>query len=366
MLFFRKSKNEDDGYEDEEEHSFAKASEGRRRRSKSGKFKDLIPQNKRARKELPKPWGRKERLLVLAVLLLTVTVSMILSFYSRGWKLPGLPRLKLPSFSFFKEETIVIEKDKERTRDRERAKEVVAEFKEKTKKASGVYALYVVNLDSGFSFGVYENEEFIPASLNKLPIMVGMYMESEKGNLSLETKYILKTSDKIAGSGSLYGKPAGYTLTYRDLVRYMGKESDNTAFDIAKNILGEEKIREVIRKIGMKDTEVLGEDQKTTPSDIGLLFNKLWAREIVSKKSADEILEFLTVTIYEDWLAAGVPKEVKVAHKFGREVHVVNDAGVVFGQRPYVVVILSKGVVEQEADEIFPTLSRIVYEGETF
>src|SRR3990170_3562069 len=153
MPFFRREKQEDG--EDEE----YEGQEAPRKKLHRGEFKDLIPQNKRARKELPKPWGRKERLLILAVLLLTVAVSVMLSFYSRGWKLPGLPRLKLPSFSFFKEETIVIEKDKERTRDKEKVKEVVAEFKEEKKKASGVYGLYVVNLDSGFSFGIYENEE---------------------------------------------------------------------------------------------------------------------------------------------------------------------------------------------------------------
>jgi len=44
-------------------------------------------------------------------------------------------------------------------------------------------------------------------------------------------------------------------------------------------------------------------------------------------------------------------------------VHVVNDAGIVLTDNPFVVVIMSKGVVEKEADEIFPTLSKLVFEG---
>ena len=144
----------------------------------------------------------------------------------------------------------------------------------------------------------------------------------------------------------------------------MGKESDNTAANIARSILGEEDIRQVISTIGMDNTVVIGEDQETTPYDIGLFFEKLWEGDVVSKKHRDEILEYLTDTIYEEWLAAGIPKSIQVSHKYGREVHVVNDAGIVFSDDPFIVVILSKGVVEREADEFFPELSSIVYEGQ--
>ena len=56
----------------------------------------------------------------------------------------------------------------------------------------------------------------------------------------------------------------------------MGKESDNTAFNVAKNILSEEKVNYVIDEIGMGETVIFGEKQKTSPLDIGLFFQKLW------------------------------------------------------------------------------------------
>ena len=63
-------------------------------------------------------------------------------------------------------------------------------------------------------------------------------MEAEKGSLDLETKYTLKDSDKVGGAGSLAGESAGTVLTYRDLVRLMGKQSDNTAFNVMSGLLG--------------------------------------------------------------------------------------------------------------------------------
>jgi hypothetical protein len=34
------------------------------------------------------------------------------------------------------------------------------------------------------------------------------------------------------------------------------------------------------------------------------------------------------------------------------------------GLRPFVVVIMSKGIVEREADRILPQISRVIYGGE--
>jgi beta-lactamase class A len=357
-LFGRKKKSSDAEALEDKEGLLAKKPLRRRDNPAS-------PRLRRARKkEPPKPWGRKERLILLSIIFVTAGTSFILALSARAWKLPGLPRPKAPSISipFFSEEKIVIET---REDDQIKAQDVINKFNQATINLSGVYGLYVIDLDSGFSYGVNETESFEPASLNKLPVMASMYREIELGNISLTDEYTLKNSDKIAGSGSLYGEEDGTVLTYEKLLRYMGQESDNTAVGIAKKILGQTKIDQMIDDVGMNSTVINGEEQRTTPSDIGLFFEKLWIGDIMSISHRDELLSFLTDTIYEQWLPAGIPSEVSVAHKFGREVHVVNDAGIVMTERPFVVVILSKGVVESEADEIFPELSRIVFDGQT-
>lgn len=302
------------------------------------------------------PWSKKERRLVFWVLTATVIGSGILALSARSWKLPNLPRIKLPTFQG---ETIVIEGNKEGER---KAEEAVSLFRNKVRPLSGVYGLYVVRLDDGSHYGVNENEVFEAASLIKLPVMVGMYMEAEEGNIDLEEEYTLKASDKIAGSGSLYSEPEGTVITYKELIEYMGQESDNTAFGIARNILGEARVSEILDEIGMQDTNL--SENETTPQDIGIFFKKLWDGQIISQEHKDELLGYLTDTIYESWIPEGLP-DIRVAHKFGREVHVVNDAGVVYTDDPFVLVILSKGVVEREADEVFPELSRIIYQVET-
>ena len=353
-IFSRKGKDKDYDYEDENEEY----EDLRQKRLTKRKLKDLKSENRKKRKEPPKPWGRKERLLVFWVFFITVALSGVLALSARKYKLPGIPRISIPRFEWGSG-THVIESDDRKTL---KAESVKNDFVAKTKNLSGIYAFYVVRLSEGFDYGINQNETMQAASLIKLPVMAAFYKEAAKGNVSLEGKYSLRDADKVGGAGSLYSKPAGTTLTYRELIAFMGKESDNTAFNVIRRALGDELIQSYIFEFGMDSTSL--KDNKTTPRDIGQFFRKLWDGEIVSLKQRDEILQYLTDTSYENWLAEGI-SEVRVAHKYGREIHSVSDAGIVFSDPMFVLVIMSDGVLEKEADLFIPQMAKIVYESES-
>ena len=347
MAFFRKKrKDEEEDTELEEKKELKQAEKPKRTRTR--KKVDA----------LPKPWGKKERYLIFIILLSTVVASGLLALSARSWKLPNLPRVQLPQDAL--SETYVIERASPRDSSSE---ETIAAFEDTTRGLSGVYAFYVYDLTSGVSYGIHQEEMFQAASLIKLPVLAALYMESEAHRIQLTSEYSLREEDKIGGSGSLQYAEEGSVYTFAELAELMGKESDNTAFGIVRNRLGDKKINSVIDTLGMHDTS-LSENQ-TTPSDIGRFFRKLWEARLISRESPNEILDHLTDTIYENHLAAGIPDDVPTAHKYGREVHIVNDAGIVLSENPFVVVIMAKGVVESEADDVFPTLSTLLFEYHT-
>jgi hypothetical protein len=123
-LFGRNKEEESDtggGYSDEDEFnedpSYAKADASRYAPKGEGrfsrrKFRDLNPKNKKKRKEPPKPWGKKERMIALIILLVTVIASAILAFGagSKGKIHLSLPKFDFNSLNIFKEETIIVEK----------------------------------------------------------------------------------------------------------------------------------------------------------------------------------------------------------------------------------------------------------------
>ena len=315
MAFFGRKKEED--YEDEE-YEYEESPR---------KIRDLKPEH--SRKEPAKPWGKKERYIVLGILLGTILTSSLLAVSARGFKLPGLPRFSFSSFIFpnpFDEAVIKIGKDVDI--DIKRSGKITTSFREKTDKLSGVYALYVIDLSNNYSFGVNENEVMQAASLIKLPVM--LYVQGKVDDSKLEA---------------------------------MGKRSDNVVFNEMVKKFGSDTLQGYIDTLGMNKTSL--SENETTPKEMGELLKTIY----LNKQSlagevgkSEKIMNYLTDTIFEDFLVKGVPENIRVAHKYGRELHVISDAGIVFSEEPYIVVIMTDGIIENEASNIFPTLSKLVYD----
>lgn len=317
------------------------------------------PKRTRKKKKEVLVWGRRERVFILVMFAGTFLASLVLALYSRGWKVPNLPRMDV-SFSGLASQTVVIEKDESVQIKSEMVKAEVGEF---TNKFTGIYGLYVYRLGEESGYGIYEDEIFLAASLIKLPVMATLMREAELGRIDLDDPYTLSEEDKIGGSGSLYYKPAGTVVTYREMLELMGKHSDNTAFGIVRRELGERKIMEMMADIGMNNTSL--ETNETTPRDVGKFFVKLWYGDILEEASRDELLGYLTDTDWEERIPAGVPEEIVVAHKIGNEVGgVYNDAGIVMGEKSYVLIVLSRGAMESEHVTVISGISRRVWERE--
>lgn len=314
-----------------------------------------------SRKKEKKGWGKKERGFIFFIIGLTSIGAFVLAFISRQGKLPGLPRLSSETVGL--SDTVILTKNQIPVNIQRRDNETIKKFSDAVSALSGVYAFTVVDLKSGDTYGLNEFETMEAASIIKLPVMTLLLKQADEGKINLDSTYVLKDSDKIGGSGTLQGSPEGTILTYRKMLEYMGQVSDNTAFNIVRKYFGDDVINDFAKSVGMTKTDI--STNMTSPSDMALLLEKIYEGRILSVKSRDLLFTDLTKTIYEQHLVKGVPEDIQVAHKYGREVHVVNDAGVVYSENPYVVVIMTGGIVEKEADNMFPALSKIIYDGQT-
>lgn len=260
---------------------------------------------------------------------------------------------KTTTISKREEEPPKVQKDTKATEDK---------IRELVKDSKGTYGIYVYNLTDKQSFGLNQDEVFPAASLIKLPVTLALYQKAEKGEIELETKYVLKEADKRTGAGIIQYKPAGTVYTYRKLAELMGQQSDNTAFQVIRSLLGDEEIQKTIDNLGMSKTSL--SKNETSPMDIGLFFRKFYSQSLLTRNHRDEILDYLTKTAFEDRIPAGVPEEVRVAHKIGNETGSFSDAGIVFGKEPFILVILSREALEKEALKVLPEITKAVWEFE--
>lgn len=221
---------------------------------------------------------------------------------------------------------------------------VLEEIRNLTADLQGAYGVYGQQLADGQNFGINQNEVFPAASLMKLPVILTLYQQAEAGKVNLDDK------------------PTGSSYAYRQLAQRMGKYSDNAANATLVKALGAAKVQQTIDKLGMSKTSL--KDYETTPADIGLFFKKLYQDNLVSLASREEIFGFLTKSIFEDWLPGGLPVGTRVAHKIGKDLGTFSDGGIVFGPKPFVLVIMSKFARESEAVAVLPKISRAVWEFE--
>lgn len=226
------------------------------------------------------------------------------------------------------------------------------------------YAIYFEDVITGQSFGINEHERFHAASTIKLPAVLYLNHLAAEGKIDWQTKVAYEPeTDWQQGAGALqfFGQSGkGYTL--RTLQTLSITLSDNIAYRMLVRHLGKENIAAYMRDLGAEAAYPDGQ-AITTARDMGLYLRA--ALDLAEEHPAEgrRLLDDLANTIWDTGLSGRLPDGVTVAHKEGDITGVANDAGIVFGSRPYILVVLSKD--QSDIDQGFrdiAEISRLVYD----
>ena len=221
---------------------------------------------------------------------------------------------------------------------------------------------------------------FHAASTMKVPVMIELFRQAGKGALSLDEKLPIRNRFKSIVDGSPYKlsegddsdkeiyAAVGKSLTLRQLCEAMITVSSNFATNLLIERLGVEKIRNTVTRLGADGMQVLRgvEDQKafdkglnnsTTARALLVLFQKLATGQAVTATSDAAMIDILKRQKFNEAIPAGVPAGTPVAHKTGNITRIHHDAGIVYAPRPYVLVILVRGISDQKVSA--PLMSKI-------
>lgn len=226
---------------------------------------------------------------------------------------------------------------------------------------------------------------FHAASTMKVPVMIELFRQVEAGQRRLDdtvlvtnqftsihdgTPYTLSASED--SDGEIY-KAMGGRLTYRALVDAAITVSSNLATNILIEHLGASNIQATVNRLQAPGMQVLRgvEDQKAfdagknnTTDARGLLtlFEAIGNGRAVSAAASAEMIAILKRQKFATGIPAGLPDGTPVAHKTGFITRIRHDAGIVYGPRPYVLVVLVRGIQDpKDADTLIAAISRIVF-----
>jgi beta-lactamase class A len=229
--------------------------------------------------------------------------------------------------------------------------------------ANGQYSLYFEDLNTGVSFGINEKEEFVPLSLLKIPTLVATLKEVELGRVSLDKIVVLNERDLDNRSGKLWEKGAGYDISIKDLMINLIKHSDNTALlTLNRQVVSDTTFTEARLAMGLSSPSV--NVTTLTAKDYSNMLRGLYFSNYLRKPFSELALTLMLETDFNSQIPAGVPLDVKVAHKVGIYAFegLYHDCGIVYAKdNPYILCIMSKNTSSKEADKIISEVSRMIY-----
>lgn len=228
--------------------------------------------------------------------------------------------------------------------------------------AVGDWGVFVKTVNGPEELKLGENIVMTAASVIKLPVLIVYYQAVDSGKIDPEEEYVLAEADRWEyGTGSMQYQSAGTTYTYRQVAQLVANQSDNMGAEVLiKKLGGYAKAQQLVNKLGLTKTNL--KENEMTAAEAGGLFLQLAQGKLLTPASRKELFANLTKTVNEDRLPVGVPDGIRVVHKFGSEVGVVNDCGLVESTNPYVICILTTNVNVGEAEPLLPKISELVWQ----
>ncbi|HEY0972702.1 MAG TPA: serine hydrolase [Gemmatimonadales bacterium] len=120
----------------------------------------------------------------------------------------------------------------------------------------GIVGYTVHDLDGGARLERRGDETFPTASLIKVPILVTLYDQIEKGRISLDDRIVVTKIDKVPGSGILQSLHDGVEITVGDAAWLMTALSDNTATNLLLDKVPMRVTWEKMEALGLPHTKV--------------------------------------------------------------------------------------------------------------
>jgi len=240
-------------------------------------------------------------------------------------------------------------------------------------------------LDGRTEWLLRADESFHAASTMKVAVLIELYHQVRQGRVRLDealpvrnefhslvdgSPYVLNPDDD--SETELY-QVIGATRTVERLSELMITVSSNLATNILMDRLGVDSIRAGVHALGadgmdvrrdLEDTKAFrqGLNNTTTARALLQLMGAIARGRAVDKASSRRMIEVLDRQTFNDGIPVGLPPGTRVAHKTGEITRIQHDAAIVFAPRPFVLVILTRGLDDAaQASALIATITRELY-----
>ena len=234
-------------------------------------------------------------------------------------------------------------------------------------------AVYFRDLSDGPTMGINQYMGFVPASLLKVPLMLTYLRlaEDDPALLERELTFLGLPDDFTQGIPPGQAVEVGKIYEIRDLLRRLIVYSDNGAWDVLYNYLGEISpdlllLAETYHELGIIEPQGAF-DEVITVKSYASIFRLLYNSSYLSKEHSNMALDLLSQTVYAGGLRQGIPRTIPIAHKFGErfteDYNQLHDCGIVYYPgNPYLLCVMTRGDDFEKMADFIAEMSAAVYQ----
>jgi len=230
-------------------------------------------------------------------------------------------------------------------------------------------SVYLRFLNNGAWFGINEKEKFIPASLNKVPLMIAVLKFSETQPDILDKTFLFDETLGIFNETTPSNTATNqkkYTLM--EVVEYMIKHSHNETAELLYNFINKYDntfIGQVFFDLGI-DAPQQGKTYQITTKDFASFFRVLYNSTYINEKNSETALYYLSETDFNDGIVKGIDDNIIISHKYGQisdnKLMQLHDCGIVyFPDNNYILCVMVKGYNLKNMTSVIQEVSKTIY-----
>lgn len=203
--------------------------------------------------------------------------------------------------------------------------------------------VYVINLKDGMTFSYNANKYIFAASTVKLPFEYYCYSQIANGKVSLNATKRYDERFRRGGTGVMKNYRSGGYWTMRTLLDYTVRYSDNVAYYMILEHFGHTGYNQMLKSHGF-NTYINNYTKfgSVSPRLLATYWQKIYQNQKAKPTSVwNNLLTSAKNTTWSPIRSALGNKTV--ANKSGWATASFHDSGIVYGQNPYVVVVMTTG-----------------------
>ncbi len=259
------------------------------------------------------------------------------------------------------------------------------------REAPGEVGVAVIDLATGLTLGVDDTVTMHAASTMKVPVMMEVFREVERGRFALDGAVpVTNRFRSIVGDSAYQLSPdddseltlydrVGGTVPLRELLRLMIVRSSNLALNTLVDLVPATQVMQTMERIGAGEMRVRrgvedipafnrGLNNTTTARALARVMAAVARCTVNSAASCAAMTEILAAQEFNEMIPAGLPAGTRVAHKTGSITGIQHDAAIIYppGRAPYVLVVLTRDARDTTAAmRVGADVSRLVWDALT-